>query len=420
MRCTVASLASVRSGQRGAVLIQVAVAMLGLTAFSVLVLDYGVMWAARSQAQNAADAGALAAAVSLAYYDAEDIPRAQAAAVAAGRANLVWGQAPDINPAVDVIIPYACPPGAPGPPDTCVRVNVYRNASKDPLPVFFAPLLGISSQGVQAMAVAQVLMTNASDCVKPFAIPDKWTERRAANGAVREIDWDTTQTFDRYVEKGPNMGQLLSADQSTLDEYVPPVGDNPGSGFTLPESYGLKVVLKFGNPHQTYSPGWYFPVDLPRTGGGPLTGGDRFRENIATCNGVPIAPGDPIQNEPGGMTGPTKMGIEELVAPDPSHWDETAGDDHKGAPVCDGSPGCFTRRIVAIPVFDIDAFSRADRTDQQGRFTFTIVKLLGFFINNISSSGDVTGYFMAYPGVFKEGSPDPQPSSFLRTVALVR
>ena len=45
--------------ERGAVLIQVAIALLALLALSSFVFDYGVMWVSRGQAQNAADAGAL-------------------------------------------------------------------------------------------------------------------------------------------------------------------------------------------------------------------------------------------------------------------------------------------------------------------------------------------------------------------------
>ena len=55
------------SSERGAVLIQVAVCLLVLLAFSAFVVDYGVMWASRGQAQTAADASALAGAISMAY-----------------------------------------------------------------------------------------------------------------------------------------------------------------------------------------------------------------------------------------------------------------------------------------------------------------------------------------------------------------
>ena len=50
---------------RGAIIIHVAFALLALLAFSAFVVDMGVMWVSRGQAQNAADAGALAGAVAL-------------------------------------------------------------------------------------------------------------------------------------------------------------------------------------------------------------------------------------------------------------------------------------------------------------------------------------------------------------------
>lgn len=55
--------------ERGAIIIHVAIAMLGLLAFSAFSIDHGVMMVSRGQAQNAADAGALAAALYLAWDD---------------------------------------------------------------------------------------------------------------------------------------------------------------------------------------------------------------------------------------------------------------------------------------------------------------------------------------------------------------
>ena len=49
--------------ERGAVFVQVGLAVLVLMAFNVFVIDYGIMWVGRHQAQNAADAGALAGAI---------------------------------------------------------------------------------------------------------------------------------------------------------------------------------------------------------------------------------------------------------------------------------------------------------------------------------------------------------------------
>src|SRR5262249_4486047 len=167
---------SLAGDDRGAVLVHVALAMLTLIAFTAFAVDYGALLGGRRQAQNAADAAALAGALSLAYDDPNDIPRAQAAAAAAGLANPVLGAAPAIDPAHGVTL-TTCPPGAPGLPDTCIRADVYRSASRsNALPTFFAQVIGITSQDVRATATAQVATGNAVECLKPFAVGDKWQE----------------------------------------------------------------------------------------------------------------------------------------------------------------------------------------------------------------------------------------------------
>ena len=118
---------SLAGDERGAVLVHVALAMLALIAFSAFAVDYGALWVGRRQAQNSADAAALAGALSLAFDDPDDIPRAQARGRRRDREPGL-GAAPSIVPATDVqLIP--CPPGAPGLPDTCIRADVYRSAA---------------------------------------------------------------------------------------------------------------------------------------------------------------------------------------------------------------------------------------------------------------------------------------------------
>ena len=92
-----------------------------------------------------------------------------------GAANRVWGQAPDVTNA-DVTFP-PCPPGAPGVPDTCVRVDVFRNqrAGGNPLPMFFGRLVGVMDQGVRATATAQI-HRGYDGLPKPWAVIDRWDE----------------------------------------------------------------------------------------------------------------------------------------------------------------------------------------------------------------------------------------------------
>jgi hypothetical protein len=395
------------------VLIQVAIALAALLGFAVLTVDYGVMWASRRQAQNAADAGALAGAISLAFDDADDVPRARASAVATGTVNSVWGLNPNIDPATDVII-GACPPGAPGLPDTCVRVNVFRNQTKDPLPTFFGPILGITSQGVRATATAQVMIGNASDCLKPWAVPDKWFDIRDEDAPIDSV-WTADDRFERYYDQGPDSGQLMP---DPVDVYAPPSQSGPGSGYQLPGDYGRRIVLKVGNPQQAVAPGWFFPIDLPR-GSGPATGGDKYRENIASCNGVPVAIGEEVVNEPGNMIGPTGQGMDLLYDQDPTaYWDEATKTikDSCAAAV----PPCAARspRLVAVPLFNVDAYAAQDK--QSGRLTFAVTNIIGVFLDR-PQGNTVVGHFMNFPGVFKQGVGEVgEESSFLKTVILVR
>src|SRR5262245_44667348 len=184
------------SSEQGAILIQVAICLLALIAFTAFVVDYGVMWTGRSQAQTAADAGALAGAVALAFDSPTDFAAAKTKARATAVQNKVWGEQPDVQ-LTDVTFP-PCPPGAPGLPDTCVRVDAFRNQSRgNALPIFFGQLVGVSSQGVRATATAQVIAANAVECMKPWAVADKWQEHWEG-GSASAAPWTPQSTFDKY------------------------------------------------------------------------------------------------------------------------------------------------------------------------------------------------------------------------------
>ena len=187
--------------ERGAVLVHVAIAMLGLLAFSSFVIDYGVLWTARRQVQNAADAGAMAAAAYLGFTGGDEAS-ARAAAIEAAQANDVWGELPQVT-ATDVTF-SACPADAPGAAAAiCARTDAYRNQERgNPLPTIFSSLVGVTSQGVRATATAEVVFSNTSSCVKPLAILDKWNE-------VQSPGWDPGDTFDRYEPPPAPVGTLL-------------------------------------------------------------------------------------------------------------------------------------------------------------------------------------------------------------------
>jgi len=397
------------SSERGAILIQVGVAILVLSAFSMFIVDYGALWVSRHQAQNAADSGALAGATALAFdsfTDRADDGPAKQAALSFALANLVWGKAPDVDVSTDIRF-YADDPAAfPSicSNDDCVRVDVYRNQTRgNPLPTFFAGLVGVTSQGVRATAIAQAAAANASNCLKPWAVLDKWAEKPGP------FDYETSQF-----------------DPATGDTYQPPDGDDPGTSYTLAADLGMKVKLKVGDPQNSkemFGAGWFSPVDL----GG--TGGNVYRDNIGGCAAGTYSVGTKLSVENGNMIGPTKQGVDDLTALDPdAKWDAV---NKKVINSCVGPPyTCETQgysvspRIVAVPVINtLDAYNavhNGDKVQGAGNMEVAVVAILGFFVEGLDGN-DVVGYFCTKPDLLTSSGGAVSPSAaFLKAITLVR
>src|SRR5262249_35918682 len=229
-----------RDMQRGAVLIHVAFAILVLIAFSVFVFDYGVLWASRRQAQNAADASAHAGAVALAFDDfnnRSDTGPAKVSAINTGAQNFMWGVSKTVN-AADLTFPD-CPDKS----KACIRVDVYRDGTNGSagLPFLFGSILGLSTQGIKATATAEVMAGDATDCLKPWAVIDKWSEVNPTPGP-----WTVDSTFDKYDKQG-------NPTVVPPDVYIAPTEDDFGTGFHpyddkggYTTDYGLELSLKLG------------------------------------------------------------------------------------------------------------------------------------------------------------------------------
>jgi Flp pilus assembly protein TadG len=401
------------ASERGSILIQVGIAILVISAFAMFVFDYGVAWVSRSQAQNSADAGAIAGATALAYDDFDDRTAAGPAKLAArgfALQHVVWGEQPDVKMDTDVRF-YPDAPGAfPAmcANDDCVRVDVYRNQTRNnPLPVFFGWLVGLTQQGVRASAIAQAAAANASDCLKPWAIADKWAE----NNPVPNSEWETTSTFDPSGENP--------------DVYIPQNGVNsPGTSFTLAD-VGTEFTLKVGHPgDKQITPGWFQALDLPCDQGG---GASCYEDNIRGCTSATYAVDNSnIAKENGAMAGPTKDATADLIALDPNaEWDPVTDKVIKscvGPPYSCSTPGYKqSPRIVAIPVFDTQEYWD---TGGPGNGTIHIRQILGFFVDRLEGKGgnkDVVGYLATTAGLtVSNGGSVAQPAAFMKTVQLVR
>src|SRR6266849_365321 len=91
-----------RNDERGISIIFVSLGFMAFVAATTLAIDVGMLMTARTQAQNAADAGALAGATALAFNNFTDHSASGPAvtgAINAAQNNLVAAQVPSVTPA---------------------------------------------------------------------------------------------------------------------------------------------------------------------------------------------------------------------------------------------------------------------------------------------------------------------------------
>jgi Flp pilus assembly protein TadG len=432
---------------RGAIIIHVAIALLALIAFSAFVVDMGVMWVSRRQAQNAADAGALAGAVAL----MKDEPRTEAAksALQWTSTNAIFGST---NSAANVRITFSgTPSGTCGPACDvatippcgtdvgCVRADVFRNTPDrtyrsastlgSPIPTFFGPLIGVTGQGVRATATAWVTSGNSVECIKPWVVADKWIDNSGTGSNTG--GWDQLDTF-----------------VPGADSYSPPGFKAEGPD----NDYGLELVLKEGQS-QNYTSGWTMQIEFG------VSGSSAYRDAIEACpDFVPTVglydptypcsgktdPPDPTKGcldvKPGMAQGPTQQGVATLVGRDSSaSWNSSTNSISGGcmaAGTCEMSP-----RVVPLAIFNTAAYVAMDAGNAcaGGNCRAQVVNILGFFVEGMcndvyptlatrpaycgtpaEASKAVVGRLMSYPGQYSGVAGAPGPATFLETVRLVR
>jgi hypothetical protein len=421
--------------ERGSIIIHVAIALVALLAFAGIVIDYGVMWTARGQSQNAADAGVLAAGETL-LQNATDLANATIMAKSFANQNAVWGTSAG-NANIDVSsFPIECPDHS----LACVRVDVMRGirgrdgaAHTNVIPTFLIRMFGPSTQGVRATATAQIASALNVQCIKPWAVADKWTDNSATG--VNKTGWDQEDVFN-----------------PPTDVYTA-----PGFKATGPNNdYGLEVMLKGDDD---WAAAWSMEIDLNGGGGSPPyeaeIGGcptwvptvGVYNPSTGPCNGggdVDPALGC-LSVKTGVRTGPTDKGVKTLVDRDPSAtWNSTTNSVDGG---CTASKNCYSvnparldvsPRIVPIAMFNPQAYH-----DQGGNGTngeIQVVNLLGFFVegmcddvypnaatrptwcgkNNAAAKKTVVGRLVNYPGQGSTHAEAAVAGSFAKFVRLVK
>ena len=426
--------------ERGAAIALVAVSLTALLGMAALAIDLGMLRKAHGDAQRVADAAALAGAS--AFQGAKPL---DAVAPAIDRAreyiakNYVGATAVDtsgasttvtgtrsvtqMNEAVVVVIPDS----------EKVRVIVRRAG----IGTFFSRVLSPALGTVSAKAAAVAANAGASKCLKPFALPDIWSDPGDDTDPANRLEdvgnnWNKPKENwrwepgdgDHYRAYGNTSG---SGDVTGWGSSFRNNSTAQGSTTKYWDDYGREIKLKVTSSHDVPSPSFFQAWSIPGTGKGAAA----YRENIWTCNTTEIALDTEFEfddtegddSKPGNMVGPTFQGMDSLINLDPNAcWAETPDPNHAGytrgevrlkvGNSCTGDYPAWegSARVITVPLFSPDQI-------QAGRTKLKFNNLGVFFIEEQKTRKDpVVARFLYFA---KGTGSGPTAGSLIKKLRLV-
>jgi Flp pilus assembly protein TadG len=387
-----------RRDESGMSYVFIGLGMMAFVSASMLAIDVGMLMTARSQAQNSADAGALSGAVSLLYDSYTDRSAGGPAVTNAIRGsqqnNVMSGQV-SVLPG-DVTFPNNPTTGEPNR----VQVSVRRTASRgNPVATMIARYFGMATTDIGATATAEASPANAMDCVKPFTIPDKWTEHQTP-------PWDPNDTYDAYDNKGKPLANpdiyipAYNADGSANANYT---------GYRMfpaypggPTDVGTALTIRAGTGNNI-TPSFYFSLAMTDD-----TGGSDYRWNIANCNHTHYHSGDLLVQEPGSMVGPTVQGITDLINQD-------SGATWNGTKVV-SQYGNHSPRVFPIPLYDPIYYDSGKRNGRNA--DLKTANWICFFASSVNGN-NITGIIVPCMGIYDKTGPAPN-AAMPKTIRLVQ
>ena len=235
--------------ERGSSTALVAVSLAAIVSVVALGVDVGMLFDARSEAQRAADAAALAGASAFLDYpaqEARDPARERAVGFAtlnAVRNGLIHPSEVDVQVNVD---------------SATVTVSVRRAG----VPTWFARLFSVSEVPIGATATAQASDAGTAQCLKPFAVPDAWEETTEDSNRNRIQDLGESWTFDpardRYLPyTGPGG---IPAETGYGGEWRNPFPDLKGRRYD--RDYGRRITIKVTDPNAMLIPSFFYPSSI--------------------------------------------------------------------------------------------------------------------------------------------------------------
>jgi hypothetical protein len=377
-----------RQGERGMTLILVALCIVVFIGIAALAVDVGVLYTARTSAQHAADAGALAGAFTFVDNPLAAQPAtAVDAAVRIANQNNVMGTAAGVT-AGDVTVDL---------PNRRVTVLAPRNASRgNAIALYFARIFGLTTSDIAASATAEASSTpTGGRCIKPIYIPNTALSPAvdaptACNASPPQIMFDpATGQLSAWMQSQPNQGFGANI---TLKPNSPP-------GALVPSQY---YTLDLGAGANTYACVWASCMSDPACGAS---------QTIVQC-------GTQYPVKTGNMVGPTKQGMDNLICGPSGNCNTDPADTWGGVGVYyppGGGPASSTSRSLQVaPVWDDCAQVINPGTNGQQ------AKVIGFveiFVDGITGN-NVVGHVVNPQGC--SGNPGGGTGPFATPIRLVQ
>jgi Flp pilus assembly protein TadG len=368
--------------EEGYTIVVVALLLFVFIGFCALAVDVGIADSARTAAQRAADAGALAGAFTFVTSPNDPQPAtAENRAKVTAQQNKIMGTAVT---ATEVTVTDAMV----DIPNRRVTVTVTRDQ-----PAFFARILGRSTVSISATAIAEASITAKGDkCTKPWFIPN--TALCAGGTCTQEICKSTNPpgacfTTPPQILIDPSTGAVTAFGQGKL-----------GSSFTVkPQKPGCG----------TLAPGQFMAIALG------CTGADCYRDNITKCASVTVsclASGSTYCTENGDMVGPTKQGVCDLVcyngAASCGNGNQCVRDSfvsighYQHPSVQDGGDGLISdtsRSLVVAPIIDVCSFCASGGFPAGGSCGLTVIGYALIFVDGVDNGGGGGECSGSQPGI---------------------
>lgn len=253
--------------QRGGAAILLAIILPVLLGFTALAVDLARIHLIRMELQNAADAAALAGARSLtdAGGDPYNWTAATTRALELARRNIANGeqiQDAQIETGYWNLQSASITPGLPTAQDVpSVRATVAISDTQNngPLPLFFAPILGITERSIQASAIAVIAPPASGKALFPFVIGKKMLDQYwdmntgtpvLQNGVAPTINLGSVYTFDG---ESVLSGQWTTFESAVKNPDVPFMRDLIENGNTTPIAIGDDTYIQPGAKATLYS-----------------------------------------------------------------------------------------------------------------------------------------------------------------------